>query len=134
MFVPSPAQSNLPVEGEVRSFEYQDPAVNTAAFTAFTAPTIGTSLILLVAATLPFEPGAVFFGINPTVWPFGMFGFVLVPNEFPGLSKFFFTDSIGAAAVSLGIPNDPLLVGLSFFTQSLTADGLTNALAITVGL
>ena len=70
----------------------------------------------MVAATLPFEPGAVFFGFNPTVTPFGTYGLILVPNEVPGAAKYFFTDGIGAAAVSLAIPNNPGLVGLTIFT------------------
>jgi hypothetical protein len=134
LFVPSPGASNLPSEGEVRSFEYADPAVNSVEIAAFTAPAIGTGLVIVISTGMASEVGTVFFGFGSTLVDFGADGFLLVPNELPSLAKYYVTDGNGAAAIARQIPGDPGLIGVTLFAQSFAeVGGLSNALAATIG-
>jgi len=134
LLTPTPGHSNLPAPGGAHAFEYRDPTVNDVELAAFTPPMIGTGLVLTVVATLSGEGGIVTFATDTTLVDLGAHGFVLVPNQYPILAKFYVTNSSGAAAVLLNIPPDAGLVGLSFFSQSYTLnDGLSNGLALTIG-
>lgn len=129
---PSPGSPNTPPPGTSVRYDSLNAGLHSASIQVPGSVIGGQTAIVNVASSAPNAAGIGFVAIATLTFPVDPGELLLLPLASPSL--LFNVGANGNTALSLPIPADPALTGLTAYLQCLLdGPGLTNAVAMTVG-
>lgn len=130
---PSPGEPNRPAPGTSARYDSLDASLHQPSLQVPSAVVGGQNAVVNVASNAPNALGIGFIAVTSLTFPTDYGELLLLPLLQPTL--LFSAGANGNASLSLPIPADPALAGVTAYLQCLVdGPGLTNAVALTVGL
>jgi len=129
---PTPGNSNVPGQGEAH--DYEDLAESNPIDLSITGTLqIGTSITFDVDGTAPNANGGLYLSLAPNSNPVATGVQLIDLSQTRGVR--YVTDANGDATVVISLPNVTSLVGLTYYSQAITAgDGWSQGIAWTIDM